>query len=87
LKNQTPAVEKIAATFFLMNTHGNKNHEPATPVPEAYVHKGLTKREWFAGMALIGMAANYGSLRDHDRSNIAEMAFKMADEMIEHSKK
>lgn len=45
---------------------------------------GLTKREWFAGMSLMGRRAN----PNIDQLNInAEWCFSDADEMIEASKK
>lgn len=47
--------------------------------------KGLTKREWFAGMALSGIMAN-AYLRDTVGER-ARVAFILADEMIKESKK
>lgn len=44
-------------------------------------YEGITKREWFAGMALQGLSANpeFGAL---DGSTLANYAFRQADEMI-----
>lgn len=70
---------------------------PAFPVPildpeYSQAHKyGLTKREWYAGMALAGMATDIkGLLPTDSRSSItsmAELAHEIADAMIEASKK
>lgn len=47
---------------------------------------GLTRREWFAGLAMQGMHSNPNqSLVKKER--IAEAAFAMADAMIEEGKK
>lgn len=50
-------------------------------------HPGLSKREWFAGMAMIGMLAYPGDKSGswHDNSNpkdVSEMAYQYADAMI-----
>jgi len=65
--------------------------EPAFPpnagwrdnIPEC---RGLSKREWFAGMALAGLHANpdAGSIRD--RVHAAVLCFAMADAMLAASK-
>lgn len=45
---------------------------------------GLTKREWFAGMALIGIIMNGMSTPEH---LVSEYAFKYADAMIKENEK
>jgi len=40
---------------------------------------GLSKREWFAGMAFQGLCARYGPAN----REVAEMAIKSADALIE----
>lgn len=54
----------------IWDTAGNVSHAP---------HEGLTKRQWYAGMALAGMAAGGGSPQ-----NIATACFYIADAMIAH---
>jgi hypothetical protein len=48
--------------------------------------EGLTKREWFAGMALIGILAQQSGEYDHEGSldfgGVAEDAFKQAVAML-----
>jgi hypothetical protein len=46
---------------------------------------GMTKREWYAGMFMAGMAAN-PQWNDTDWADMAEQAFIAADAMIEHGK-
>ena len=46
---------------------------------------GLTKREWFAGMALQGMIAS-GDANDNQIGVIAQEAYKLADAMIRAGK-
>ncbi|MCY4318337.1 MAG: hypothetical protein OXE76_03935 [Alphaproteobacteria bacterium] len=43
---------------------------------------GLTKREWFAGMALAGVSMPIGELRVGDIEHIADAAYKIADAML-----
>ncbi len=61
-KTENPAGgQPIPPILFMENTTTkteNATTEPAHPSPLAYVQKGLTKREWFAGMALSGMDIN-----------------------------
>jgi hypothetical protein len=47
---------------------------------------GLTKREWFAGMAMQGMMASNGiDFTSVDR--ISDMSYKLADEMLKEGAK
>jgi hypothetical protein len=48
------------------------------------VQAGLTKREWFAGMALQGIWANGIKLENYETTS--KVAFRQADAMIEVSK-
>ncbi len=63
---------------------------PTNPMAEAMrgldddsVHSGLSKREWFAGMALQGLCANPASA-DRLKGDIELLAFKIADAMLSH---
>ena len=68
------------------------NNEPAFPFQEistdpmgyavAQTNFGLTKREWFAGMALQGLLAS-----GKDLASFVSEAFLYADEMISESEK
>ncbi len=59
---------------------------PAFPVPTSAVpFLGLSKREWFAGMALQGMIAS-GDANDNPVGVIAQEAYKLADAMIRAGK-
>lgn len=65
------------------------NNDPAFPV--YYTNKyevipGLTKREWFAGMALMGLCSRE-STGSQLQDNSAQLAFMYADAMIEESQK
>jgi hypothetical protein len=46
------------------------------------VAEGLTKREWFAGMALVGMLASDSSF---SHESIADECFRYADAMLAES--
>ena len=46
--------------------------------------EGLTKREYFAAIALQGMIANYG---DHEKAIIVESSVEMADALIKELNK
>lgn len=48
---------------------------------------GLTKREWFAGQALVGIIANPGNIDAEGGAFFAKLAYQQADAMIEASKK
>lgn len=51
-----------------------------------YVTNGLTKREWFAGMALAGYFAAPNTPH-RNATDCAEYLFKMADAMLAESQK
>lgn len=44
-------------------------------------HRGLTKREYFAGMAMQGMTSK--CYKDHPDQHIAESSVLLADALIE----
>jgi hypothetical protein len=46
---------------------------------------GITKREWFAGMAMQGFYT--GGTKGDSLESIAELSFRMADSMIDAGKK
>ncbi len=55
-----------------INVHGNT---------VMYAEIGLTKREWFAGMALQGLC-NSGHVERWGTESVARSAFCIADEII-----
>jgi len=60
--------------------------EPPAAFPvidEAFYEPGLTKREWFAGMAQMGFCAN-PSLDAWKNSIIADLATAQADATMRH---
>jgi hypothetical protein len=48
-----------------------------------YSEDGLTKREYFAAMAMQGLCANQHPLTSHDNREIANYAVCQADALIE----
>lgn len=70
-----------------MTPHGN---DPAFPDPNVRAvtdYKGLTKREWLAGMAMQGLLSNSymteeGEKRGFDRAAVSEWAVKHADALL-----
>ena len=48
---------------------------------------GLTKREWFAGMALQGLCVNGYYMSTEDRLNLAMSAYQLADAMLKEGAK
>jgi hypothetical protein len=62
-----------------------KPNESAFPVPQV-LHLGLTKREYFAAMALQGIIANKDGL-DIKIERIVESAVDTADALIEELNK
>lgn len=67
------------------------DNTPAFPSEDIHVNDiviknfGLTKREWFAGMALQGILAYYGN--SGNETKIAQYCFGFADAMLAESKK
>lgn len=65
----------------------NRINEPAFPInigiAKAY---GLTKREWFAGMALSGATVHAYNQTENDQAILAKIAFGIADAMIKTGK-
>lgn len=56
----------------------------------AVYNRGMTKREWFAGMALMGLCANVQEEhadKPYAPEVIAKIAYGLADAMIQESQK
>lgn len=66
-------------------TNGNETiipHEVKNQKGETiFISQGLTKREYFAAMAMQGMASN--CYKDHPDQHIAEFSVLLADALIE----
>lgn len=58
--------------------------EPIFPGP---MTTGLTKREWFAGMALQGLLANPEYYNRYGIRNLIEECNDIADEMLKEGEK
>ena len=65
--------------------------QPAFPLPDSYylsVHEhGLTKREYFAGLAMQGLLANNSialpsSLSDYEFRKLSNVCLKYADSLL-----
>ena len=70
----------------------NKNNEPYFPIDAGYPwgnmqYERITKREYFAAMAMQGLCAQW-SRRSHkgDLEAIAHTSYKIADAMLEANK-
>lgn len=59
-------------------------HEPAVPTDNIF--KGLTKREWFAGMAMNGILSQV-RIEDRVEKTVSEWAYAIADAMLKESEK
>ena len=62
-----------------------KSEQPAFPQQAILESKGLTKREYFAAMAMQGFIASPSSLnhsKDKSVQDIAKMSLIMADELL-----
>ena len=66
-----------------MSDNGN---EPAFARPESeftYGSTGLTKREWFAGMAMVGNVANSDpQMRPSSHQDVARWSVELADALL-----
>jgi hypothetical protein len=78
-----------------MKTHPNeivnaivtKMHDwKGTEVGECF-HPGLTKREYFAAMALQGLLADIVNIKTKSSEKVTEMAVELADELIKELNK
>lgn len=72
-----------------MKTEPNDQATPSTEFGDSLSgivaiqnHSGLTKREYFAAMAMQGLSANH-QLNSNDFENIADMSVNQADALIE----
>jgi hypothetical protein len=63
----------------------NKTGGPAFPTPTPFADEGMTKREWYAGMALMGLLACPN--RDGSYVALCESAFMFGDQMLKESNK
>lgn len=57
-------------------------HPETTPNFEEHEYGGLTKREYFAAMAMQGFCANPGAYSDWGTLQIIEQAVKHADALL-----
>ena len=63
-----------------MSTHGNQPAFPVHTSQEVHYY-GLTKREWFAGQAMMGLLAG-GQIA---LTGIDRKAYTLADKMLERT--
>lgn len=67
----------------------NNDDETAFPVAigqTAADMKGLSMRDWFAGMAMAGMCAAEPPASSQPSSRVAEWAYELANQMMEARK-
>ena len=55
---------------------------PAFPVPQPCCREGMSLRQWYAGMAMQGMLIQDTYIHEVTK-NIAKLAWKQADAMLE----
>lgn len=67
-----------------MNNEISNEHKPAfAAVCEGYGQDGLTKREYFAAMAMQGLCAFVGTNMDNmGMANLATESIQIADELL-----
>ena len=66
----------------------NNDDEAAFPLTSCFTTpdmKGMSLRDWFAGQVLVGLLAN-PSLREFTDNELAIIAYKQANEMMEARK-
>jgi hypothetical protein len=68
----TPNKDRAAFSVSLRD-NGNARHADAM---------GLTKREYYAGLALQGLLANTNSLSDVRNQMMAKVSVKLADQLL-----
>jgi len=69
-----------------MDTYIKNKNRPINPVDSSHNEElsGITKREYFAAMAMQGMLPNYKTVRsDEGDKAIASLSVKMADALLE----
>jgi hypothetical protein len=61
--------------------------ESAFPHDSGMVHEGITKREWFAAMAMqsMGYTMSHFGQESETLAKVAKTAYRMADEMLSPS--
>lgn len=67
-----------------MDTHGIPNGEKGAfaCIDEKYIQDGLTKREYFAGLAMQGICAGYQGNKTMSWSQVAYKSVVLADELL-----
>lgn len=66
----------------------DRGREPAFPHREPVWradridHLGLTKREWFAGMAMMGFVQLLEDCKEYKPADLAKAAFELSDAML-----
>lgn len=62
------------------------NENGKQPINAITEHNGLTKREYFAGLAMQGMFSQHGFLLK-DINELTEIAVRVADELLKQLEK
>lgn len=67
------------------NTHPCDYAFPVAPGDVPYWQPGMTLRDWFAGQALVGVKGWHPA--DRKGKSVAEVAYSIADRMLEERNK
>ncbi len=67
----------------MKKTKGQENGEQKVSYIEGDPYSAITKREYFAGLAMQGYIVQRHAQDDMDRNKLAEWSVKMADELLE----